>query len=257
MPNDTNELQVIEADNLPVEPATSMLQIIQQAAMSPHVDIEKMERLLAMKEKMDMREAETKFNAAMAKAQAKMQRVSADASNPQTKSKYASYAALDRALRPIYTKEGFAISFDTGETQVADAVRVLAYVTHKAGFTRQYHADIDASGKGARGGDVMTKTHATGSAMSYGMRYLLKLIFNVAVGEDDDDGNAAGQTAPLLTEDQVNTLHAEATEAGVYEGFISWVKKTLRVNSLEQIRADKYKLVKENLDKAINARMKK
>ena len=35
----------------------------------------------------------------------------------------------------------------------------------------------------------MTKTHAMGAGMSYGMRYLLKMIFNVAVGEDDTDGN--------------------------------------------------------------------
>ena len=27
--------------------------------------------------------------------------------------------------------------------------------------------------------------------MSYGMRYLLKMIFNVAIGLDDDDGNSA------------------------------------------------------------------
>ena len=47
------------------------------------------------------------------------------------------------------------------------------------------------SGKGAKGGDVMTKTHAFGSGTSYGMRYLLKMIFNVAIGEEDDDGNSA------------------------------------------------------------------
>jgi hypothetical protein len=52
---------------------------------------------------------------------------------------------------------------------------------------------MPADGKGAKGGDVMTRTHATGSALSYGMRYLLKMIFNVAVGEDDDDGNDADE----------------------------------------------------------------
>jgi hypothetical protein len=49
---------------------------------------------------------------------------------------------------------------------------------------------MPADGKGAKGGDVMTRTHAAGSAFSYGQRYLLKLIFNIATGEDDD-GNAA------------------------------------------------------------------
>lgn len=54
---------------------------------------------------------------------------------------------------------------------------------------KPYQIDMPADGKGAKGGDVMTKTHATGAAASYGMRYLLKMIFNVAIGEEDRDGN--------------------------------------------------------------------
>ena len=41
--------------------------------------------------------------------------MSTDSGNPQTRSKYASLAAIDRALRPIYTKHGFSVTFDTGE----------------------------------------------------------------------------------------------------------------------------------------------
>ena len=40
----------------------------------------------------------------------------------------------------------------------------------------------------------MTKTHAAGSALTYGQRYLLKMIFNIAIGSDDD-GNAASPRA--------------------------------------------------------------
>jgi hypothetical protein len=40
----------------------------------------------------------------------------------------------------------------------------------------------------------MTKTHAMGSGVSYGMRYLLRMIFNLAI-DYDDDGNAAGGRA--------------------------------------------------------------
>jgi hypothetical protein len=50
---------------------------------------------------------------------------------------------------------------------------------------------MPADGKGARGNDVMTKTHATGAAITYGKRYLLGMIFNLAVTRDDD-GNGAG-----------------------------------------------------------------
>ncbi|MGN6282127.1 ERF family protein, partial [Frateuria sp.] len=111
-------------------------------------------------------------------------------------SKYATYGKLDKALRPVYTDHGFALSFDTGPDAPADCVRVLCYVSHRNGHSRTYHVDMPSDGKGAKGGDVMTKTHAVGAGMSYGMRYLLKMIFNVAVGEDDDDGNY-GASDPL------------------------------------------------------------
>lgn len=170
---------------------TTLAHAIISAATDPAVNVEKMERLLAMHERITARDAEQQFNAAMVQAQALMGRISADATNPQTRSKYATYAQLDRHLRPVFTQHGFSLSFNEGEGAPENYVRVLCYVSHTAGHTRTYHADIPADGKGAKGNDVMTKTHAVGSGKSYGKRYLLKDIFNVAVGEDDDDGNGA------------------------------------------------------------------
>jgi hypothetical protein len=120
-----------------------------------------------------------------------MQPVGVDSDNPQTRSRFASYAALDRAVRPIYTKYGFGLSFNTAdEAPGPEQVRIICAVSH-GGYTRRYHIDMPVDGKGARGGDVMTKTHAMGSGISYGMRYLLRMIFNLAI-DQDDDGNAAG-----------------------------------------------------------------
>jgi hypothetical protein len=169
--------------------AASLIQIIASAARDPNVDIEKMERLWTMHERMRNRAAEEAFNDAMNKAQGEMGRVSADAVNPQTKSLYATYGKLDAKIRPIYTRHGFSISFNEGEGAPEGHARILAYVSHSAGHTRTYKMDMPADGKGAKGGDVMTKTHATGSAHSYGRRYLLKDIFNIAIGEEDRDGN--------------------------------------------------------------------
>lgn len=173
--------------------SSALTQAIITAAHDPNVNIEKMERLLSMHERIADKDAEQRFVSAMVKAQGGIGRVAADAVNPQTRSRYATYAQLDRHLRPIYTAHGFSLSFNAGTDAPDGHVRVLCYVSHSAGHTRTYQCDIPSDGKGAKGNDVMTKTHAAGSAMSYGMRYLLKLIFNVAVGEDDDDGNLAGQ----------------------------------------------------------------
>lgn len=183
----------------------SLMETIAKAASDPDVNIDKFERLMAMSERADARAAEREFNVSMNEAQEEIRPIAADASNPQTRSKYASYFALDKALRPIYTKHGFSLSFDTGDSASADMVRVLCYVSHRDGHSRTYKADMPADGKGAKGGDVMTKTHATGAAMTYGQRYLLKMIFNIAVG-DDEDGNKAGDTSKKITPEQVAVI---------------------------------------------------
>ena len=169
----------------------SLIQVIARAASDPAVDIDKMERLLQMQERVMLKSAEAAFNDAMTAAQSEMGRIATDADNPQTKSRYASYGKLDSVLRPIYTKHGFSLSYGTEQSALPDHVRILCTVA-KGGFSRLYTMDMPNDGKGAKGGDVMTKTHASGAAVTYGMRYLLKMIFNVAIGENDNDGNGKG-----------------------------------------------------------------
>lgn len=193
----------------PASDTASLLQVISRAASDPNVDIDKMERLMAMHERLVARDAEQAFNRAMKEAQAEMQPIRADANNPQTRSKYASYKALDDALRPIYTKHGFSLSFDEADCPRPDYVRVVCYVAHEAGHTRPYHRDMPADGKGAKGGDVMTKTHAAGAAGSYGARYLLQGIFNVAVNRDDTDGNMPGAAITAEQRDDLLRLMDE------------------------------------------------
>lgn len=158
-------------------------------ALQNNAAIDVIERLAALQTAAMARDAEVQFNDALNLVQGELRPIAADLENPQTKSRYASYAGLDRVIRPIYVKHGFSLSFDSAEHPREDMMRVICYVAHRAGHTRRHQVDIPADGKGAKGGDVMTKTHAAGAAMSYGMRYLLKAIFNVAIGEDDRDGN--------------------------------------------------------------------
>lgn len=192
-----------QSDQMPVaqQESATILSVISRAASDQSVDIEKLERLMAMKERMDAKEAEASFNGAMARVQAAMRRIEADKFNSQTKSNYASYGQLDRELRPLYTAEGLSLSFDT-EPAGDGMVGMICYVSHEAGHTRTYRASVPSDGKGAKGGDVMTKTHAFGSGTAYGMRYLLKMIFNVAIGIDMDDDDGNGAADPIPTKDQ-------------------------------------------------------
>lgn len=231
------ELVIVEREKRPTE-VQSILQVIERAATNPNVDIDKMERLLQMQERIVARDAEVAFNEAMTAAQSEMGRISTDATNPQTHSKYASYAQLDRHLRPIYIKHGFSLSFGEEDSPQPEYVRVVCFLSHRRGHTRRYHRDMPADGKGAKGGDVMTKTHAAGAAQSYGMRYLLKGIFNVAVGEADNDGNTK-VTVPLPAgfEKWQADMQAKADEgmAGLSE---AWEKSPADFRALATLGGD-------------------
>lgn len=210
---------VKQTDSLPSIPneGATVLSMIAKAASDPNVDIDKMERLMRLHKDMKAQQAEQAFNVALNQAQGRMGRVATNQRNAQTGSRYTDYAGLDRVLRPIYTEEGFSLSFDTAPEAPEGCIRVLCHVSHSEGHTRTYQADMPVDGKGAKGNDVMTKTHATGSGMSYGMRYLLKMIFNVAIGETDDDGNKAGGAQQkcvsadeaLVLEDLAKTAQAD------------------------------------------------
>lgn len=226
----TTELQVIREPDL------------MQLALEHNAPVETVERLAALKEHLLEREAEAEFNSAMHRCQEKMRRIGADANNPQTKSRYASYTKLDSVLRPIYTAENFSLSFNTEPIDRADTLRILCYVSHRTpgalwSHTRKYTIDMPADGKGAKGGDVMTKTHATGAAAAYGMRYLLKMIFNVAVGETDDDGNGAADKG-----DRLDDL--------IVQEWIDAMRQASDHDSLKRIFADCWNRAKKLNDQA-------
>jgi len=220
----------------PPSETTAILSMIERAARDPAVDIEKMRQLLEFRKEIKAEESERAFNTAMAAAQTEMRPVSRDASNPQTRSKYASHYALDQAIRPIYTKHGFSLSFDFGEGAPDNCVRVLCFVSC-AGHTRTYHIDMPADGKGAKGGDVMTKTHATGSAVSYGRRYLLTMVFNIAIGDDDGNGAARTVAPQFISDKQAADLEQLIIDTG---GDVSKFLAFARVEALGDIHASRY-----------------
>jgi hypothetical protein len=211
--------------------AVTESQAIMDLVRDPSVDPGKLKALLDMKNDERTQEAKTAYAVAMSDAQARMDPVRKDCENRQTSSKYASYAALDRAIRKHYVENGFALSYNTQEVTAADVMRVTCDVMHKAGFSKNFHIDIPVVTKGPRGNDVMTLTHATMSANTYGKRGLLKMIFNIAEYNEDDDGNAAGGML-RISDKALEILKAKIKETDTDEdAFLNW----MRVDSLDQI----------------------
>jgi hypothetical protein len=190
-----------------------------EIALTNNAAIDVIERLAALQEKARAQRAESDWHEAMNRVQGTIGRVAPDLTNPQTHSKYASYAAIDRVVRPIYTQFGFSLSFDNEDSPKPDHVRTICYVS-RYGHTRTYKTDMPVDGKGIKGNEMMTKTHATATADSYAMRYLVKKIFNIAIGENDTDGNFENSS-------------------GVYEQ-LEWIANAKDIDELQRLFKQAY-----------------
>lgn len=186
-----SEIQTLEHGKIIVLPenADSIAAVIDRAARDKSVDIDKLERLLAMKERIDARAAEAAFNESMKFAQEEMPNIFRDAKNSHTNSRYARLESVNNAVVPVYTRHGFSLSFGTAECPRPGFYRVTCIVSHIAGHSRSYQCDIPDDGQGAKGNANKTATHAFGSTMSYARRYLTLLIFNLTLTNEDDDAN--------------------------------------------------------------------
>lgn len=222
---------------LPAIQQDSFFIAIERLAANPDVDVEKIKQIMDMQEHILDRNAKQAFNAAMVKAQANMRTVPKDLKNTQTGSMYSGYETILKYCQPIYTKEGFSVTFSQGFATPENPLkeghnRVVADIMHEEGYTKTVFVDIPVETTGPKGGVLMTKTHATGSAFSYGRSYLIRLIFNIPTG-DEDDGNAASGIA------YVNEKQLRMLERVIKANKIDKTKflKYLKVESLEELPA--------------------
>jgi hypothetical protein len=207
-------LATTPVDQLPVAPAASesaaILSVIERMALSQDIDPDRVERFMGMYERMEAQKAQKVFFAAFSAAQAEMPQVVRNAVNDQTRSKYAKYETISEAIQPVITKHGFSMTYGEADSPKENCLRITCTLMHEAGHSKDYHADIPVDMYGMKGNPNKTGPHAYGSTKSYGRRYLKLDIWDIAVKNEDDDGNAAGRVAPVqqdtISEEQVAEL---------------------------------------------------
>jgi hypothetical protein len=212
----------------------AIINVIARAASDPNTDVDKLERLLAMQERVLEREAERTFNVAMRGAQDAIKPVLKNRKNKETHSSYADLEQISKLIDPVIHEQGFSLSFGTADCPYPNHYRVTCAVSHTGGFTRNYQADVPIDNKGPKGAQNKTDTHGFGSALSYGRRYLKLLIFDIAT--TDDDGRAAGNGGPI-NEEQVKVLNGLADAVNADKAKLC---EYLKIASLPELPALKY-----------------
>jgi hypothetical protein len=100
-------------------------------------------------ERQQIQERAAQFMVALAQAQQEMEPVLRDMSNDTTRSKYASLASVDRAIRPHYTKHGLAPTFNTRSSPKGEFwITIVCELVHTSGYSKEYSVDMLADGAG-------------------------------------------------------------------------------------------------------------
>lgn len=217
-------------------PADPMVSMIERIALDPNADLDKLERMLAMKERMDEKAAREVFSNAMASCQAEMQPVARNKSNDQTRSRYADLAAIYAACKPICAKHGFSFSTFPASSDKPGHMGVRWTLRHAGGHEESELAEIPIDDKGMKGTANKTQTHAFGSTASYARRYLFCMIFDIATNDDNDGNNQSRAGFEPVTIKQVEGLRALIQQSGADEDAFLRALKIEALDDLPQSR---------------------
>ncbi|MDZ7922721.1 MAG: ERF family protein [Marinagarivorans sp.] len=200
--------------------STALLLMIERVCLDPNADIEKLERMIAMQEKILSRNAMQAFAADFSAMQISLPRISENGIG-HNKAKYALLEDINDAVRPVLHAHGFGISFSIDQS--ANSVTTRAKLSHRLGHLEETVLTLPIDTSGAK-----NPVQAAGSTISYGKRYALCALLNISTG-DDSDGNQAAARAdfealerPLADISAATTLdELGAVWANVYKSFKS------------------------------------
>lgn len=178
-----------------------MMEVL-QTAIQQGVDPDRLEKLIALKERVDANEARAAFDAAKAKLKGELPQIRKGGTNTHTGNRYARLEDMDKQISPILAKHGFSFSFSE-DVANEKAVTFIGTLAHAAGHREfgKLTVPIDKAAQGPRG-PVRNAVQDCGSTTSYARRYLIKMMLDIAEEGEDTDGNSSKK----ITDDQEKEL---------------------------------------------------
>jgi hypothetical protein len=223
--------------------ATSLMAVISRAASDPATDVDKLERLLGMYERITERQAKASFAAALADMQpelpvidergrievrekdAKGQRTGA----VQQSTSYALWEDINEAIKPALGRFGFALSFRIGSAEDG-RIKVTGILSHRDGHQEETTMLLMHDSTGSK-----NAVQAMGSSVSYGKRYTALALLNITSRGQDDDGFSGGLIP--LSQPQTDALNALADAAQADKRAFC---RFMGVNSMAEIPASRF-----------------
>ena len=188
-------LRIGEAINAVYPPVDTAALMFERLAKDPNVDVEKLERLIAMQERILRHNAKAAFDAAYATMQPEIPVIDEHGRievKGTLRSTYAPLEDIHEVIKPITAKHGFAIRHRTEWPEDRKGIiRIVGILSHAQGHSEEsiFEAPLDKS-------EYRTDIQSMGSTVSYGRRYTTLDLLNIATRKADDDGEKHGRPQP-------------------------------------------------------------
>lgn len=218
-------------EDLPLAPAPSesaaILSVIERMAVNPEIDPDRIERFIALKERIDASAAKLAFSNAIAAAKARISETPIHKNQTgHNGKKYADFSAYAKVVDPILAGLGLTYRFRTTQTDRISVTCVLTGHGHEEENTLTGPADKTGS---------KNDIQAIGSTLTYLQRYTLIQALGLAASDDDD--GAAADTGETITDEQRAELQRLLDEAGATaEQFCAIAK----IDALRDLPAGRY-----------------
>lgn len=164
--------------------AGAVLSMVAKAASDPNVDIDKLERLMQMRERALEREAKAEFSSALTDLQAELPSIT-ERGKVEGRYTFALWEDINTIIKPVMQKHGFSLSF---RTDTSNGIKVTGVLSHRNGHSEETTVTLPADPSGGK-----NAVQAVQSSVSYGKRSTATSLLNLtSYGEDDDGFNGGG-----------------------------------------------------------------
>lgn len=195
--------------------ASSLMKIIDRAALDPNFDVAKLKELLEVKERWDASEARKAFVVAVAEFKKNPPAVYKDKKNKQYNSRYTSIGNLVNTVNAALSQHGLTARWDLDQSA---GIKITCVLTHRMGHSESCSmtGPLDTSGQK----NPLQQLKSTNT-------YLKIATFEAVTGlassdgNADDDGNGAGgeRMAEGVLADHLAAIDAASDEAGLKRAF--------------------------------------
>lgn len=208
-----------------------------ELAINQNADIDKLEKLMALKERYDANQAKTAFFNALSEFQAKVPVI--EKTKQGHNYKYATLGAITSQIRELLKDCGLTYRFEQSHE---NGITVTCVITHVLGHSERTTMTAQADKSGSKN-DVQ----AIGSTVKYLERYTLTGALGISTAESDTDGVVDHSPISGSEYKELSELF-EQLDADSQGKFLAYLKC-----ELDEVTSNNFEKVKRMLERKVGA----